>query len=195
MRRHSVIFFLLFFLHTFSYAQNDTCDIDIPEICASAPLQSYPASISGTAWAPGASFSCPGSGAITMNPTFYFFEIGATGDFTMTMDPIDPFTGALLFAPSDLDYICWGPFTSPVTACSQLQVPNRFDCSYSSAVSETVTIPNAQAGDFYVLLVSNYAQGTNIPPDANINFTASTSVQGVNPLGGGGFAGLNFKHY
>lgn len=191
MNRHSVIFFLLFFLYSFSYAQNDTCDIDIPEICASAPLQSYVASTSGTAWAPGASFSCPGSGAITMNPTFFFFEIGATGDFSMTMDPIDPFTGALLIAPSDLDYICWGPFTSPVTACSQLQVPNRFDCSYSPAVSETVIIPNAQAGDFYVLLVSNYAQGTNLPPNANIEFTASTSVQGVNPLGGGGFAGAN----
>ncbi len=191
MKGKSILFFILIFIYTFSFAQSDSCDINIPEICASAPLQTYPANTSGTAWAPGASFSCPGTQPITMNPSFLFFEIGATGDFSMTINPIDPFTGALLVAPSDLDYICWGPFTSPVNACTQLQVPNRFDCSYSQAVSETVTIPNAQAGDFYVLMVSNYAQGTNIPPDANLQFTASTSASGVNPLGGGGFAGAD----
>ena len=192
MKGKSTIFFILIFTYTFSFAQSDSCDINIPEICASAPLQTYAASTSGTAWAPtGSYFSCPGIGQLTMNPSFYFFEIGATGDFSMTIDPIDPFTGALLIAPSDLDYVCWGPFTSPATACTQLQGPNQFSCSGSNATSETITIPNAQAGEFYVLLVSNYAQGTNIPPDANIQFTASTSVSGVNPLGGGGFAGAD----
>ena len=99
----------------------------------------------------------------------------------MTIDPIDPFTGALLVAPSDLDYICWGPF-SPANACTQLQVPNRFIVVVSRAASETVTIPGAIAGEFYVLLVSNYAQGST-PPNANIEFTASTSVPGVNDSG------------
>ena len=190
MKRILLLFFIIF-SYTFSYAQSDSCNIYIPEICASHFPTEYPASTNGIAWAAGASFSCPGTQPITMNPSFFFFEIGATGDFSMTIDPIDPFTGNLLIAPSDLDYICWGPFASPATACTQLQVPNRFACSYSPNASETINIPNAQAGEFYILLVSNYAQGTNIPPDANIQFIASTSVVGVNPLGGGGFAGAD----
>ena len=191
MKRILLLFFIIFSYIVVS-AQSDSCDMFIPEICASASVQAYPASTTGTAWAPGASFSCPGTQPITMNPTFLFFEIGATGDFSMTIDPIDPFTGALLASPSDLDYICWGPFSSMTNACSQLQAPNRFDCSYSSAASETVTIPGAVAGDFYILMVSNYAQGTNIPPDANLEFTATTTAAGMNPLGGGGFAGADY---
>ena len=127
-----------------------------------------------------------------MNPSFFFFEIGATGDFSMTIDPINPLNGQLLAAPSDLDYICWGPFASAVNACTQLQVPNRYSCSYSPNASETVTIPGAIAGEFYILLVSNYAAPGDTPPDANIEFTASTSVQGMNPLGSGGFAGSDY---
>ena len=194
MKRKATILFLLIFSYTCSFSQSDSCNIDIIEICASAPLQSYVANTSGTAWAPAgppaASFSCPGVGPLSMNPSFLFFEIGATGDFTMTIDPIDPFTGALLSSPSDLDYVCWGPFTS-VNACTQLQVPNRYSCSGSSAASETITIPGAVAGEFYILLVSNYAAIGSTPPDANIQFTASTSVAGVNPLGSGGFAGAD----
>jgi len=194
MKRILLLFFIIF-SHTFSFAQSDSCDINIPEICASHSLFEYPASTSGTAWAPAgppaASFSCPGVGQQSMNPSFLFFEIGATGDFTMTIDPIDEFTGLLLSSPSDLDYVCWGPFSS-VNACTQLQVPNRYSCSGSGAASETVTIPGAIAGEIYILLVSNYAAIGSAPPNANIKFTASTSVPGINPLGGGGFAGSDY---
>jgi len=190
-----LLLFLIIFSYTFSFAQSDSCDINIPEICASHSLFEYPASTSGTAWAPAgppaASFNCPGVGQQSMNPSFLFFEIGATGDFTMTIDPIDEFTGLLLSSPSDLDYVCWGPFSS-VNACTQLQVPNRYSCSGSGAASETVTIPGAIAGEIYILLVSNYAAIGSTPPNANIKFTASTSVPGVNPLGGGGFAGSDY---
>ena len=190
MKRILILFFIIFTC-TFSFAQSDSCNIDIPEICASAPLQSYIANTSGTAWAPfGTYYTCPVIGQLTMNPSFLFFEIGATGNFTMTIDPIDPFTGALLIAPSDLDYVCWGPFIS-ADACTELQGQNQFSCSGSPAASETVTIPNAQAGEFYILLVSNYATTGTTPPSANIQFTASTSIAGANPLGGGGFAGAD----
>jgi len=190
MKRILLLFFIIF-SYTFSYAQSDSCDIFIPEICASHSPFAYPASTSGTAWAPGASFICPGVGQLSMNPSFLFFEIGATGDFTMTIDPIDQWTGTLLSSPSDLDYVCWGPFSS-VNACTQLQIPNRYSCSGSGAASETITIPGAIAGDIYILLVSNYAAVGSTAPAANIEFTASTSVTGMNPLGGGGFAGSDY---
>ena len=81
MKRILLLFFIIF-SYTFSFAQSDTCDISIPEICASHSLFEYPASTSGTAWGPaGSSFSCPGVGQLSMNPSFLFFEIGATGDF------------------------------------------------------------------------------------------------------------------
>jgi gliding motility-associated-like protein len=191
MKRILLLFFIIF-SYTFSFAQSDTCDINIPEICASHSLFEFPASTSGTAWAPiGTYFTCPAVGQLTMNPSFFFFEMGSTGDFTMTIDPIDEFTGQLLSSPSDLDYVCWGPFSS-ANACTQLQGPNQFSCSGSSAASETLTIPGAIAGEFYVLLVSNYAAIGSTPPNANIEFTATTSIAGVNPLGGGGFAGSDY---
>lgn len=75
MKGKLTLFLLLIFTYTFSFAQSDSCDISIPEICASAPLQTYAASTSGTAWAPGASFSCPGTQPITMNPSFLFLKL------------------------------------------------------------------------------------------------------------------------
>ena len=85
----------------------------------------------------------------------------------------------------DVDFVAWGPFATPDSNCENLDTdcvgvcpnnndfsdPNntdgRFyidnrdntniiDCSWSGSSVESFTIPNAQAGEFYVLLVSNW---------------------------------------
>jgi len=190
MKRISLPFLLLFIYSSLS-AQVGTgpytdCSSLIPEIC---PGGSYPASISGTATAPGASFDCPGSTPITGQPAFFFIEVGTAGDFDLEIAPVDPFTGLPLL--NDLDFIAWGPFSSTANMCTQLQAVNRVDCSYSSAFIEYCNITGANVGDIYVIEVSNW-DGSGTPNPCNIQFTAVTTWGGIeNPFTGGGYAGIS----
>tara|TARA_B100001758_G_C18416180_1_gene619921 strand:+ start:2813 stop:6766 length:3954 start_codon:yes stop_codon:yes gene_type:complete len=190
--------FLLLFVYTNIFPQVGTgpvsnCLFPIPEIC---PGGSYPASTSGTATAPGASFVCPGGSPITLNGAFFYFEVGTAGDIDLVMDPVDPFTGALLPPPQDLDFICWGPFNSTAVMCTQLQAVNRVDCSFSTATSETCNITGANVGDIYVIEVSNWASSGTTPNACNIQFYADTTNGGIeNPFVSGGFAGANATIY
>ena len=182
--------FLLLFIYNNISAQVGAgpatdCTSSIPEIC---PGGSYPASVTGTATAPGASFACPGTTPITGQPAFFFIEIGTAGNIDLVIDPVDPFTGALL-TTNDLDFIAWGPFTSTANMCTQLQAVNRIDCSFSNASSEMCNIVGANVGDLYVIEVSNWhTSGT--PDPCNIQFSTNTTAGGIsNPFAGGGFAG------
>ena len=92
------------------------------------------------------------------NPAFYFFRIGQSGTLNIEMHS----TPAV-----DIDFDCWGPFTDMNTACNQLSCSNMVDCSYSTAATETCHITNAQTGQIYVLLITNYSNST-----CNISFQA-----------------------
>ena len=184
--------FLVLFIYSSLSAQTGAgpatdCTSSIPEICLGG---SYPASISGTATAPGASFACPGTSPIIGQPAFFFFEVGMAGDIDLVMDPVDPFTGAILNL-SDLDFIAWGPFSDTANMCTQLTAFNRIDCSYSSLASETLNVVGANVGEIYVIEVSNW-DGAGMPDPCNIQFSADTTSGGIdNPFIGGGFAGAN----
>ena len=60
----------------------------------------------------------------------------------------------------DVDYIAWGPFAQGDDLCdyNQLQQSNQIGCSYSAAPIENFSITNAQTGEIYVLLITNYNQ-------------------------------------
>jgi hypothetical protein len=135
--------FLLLFIYTFSSAQvgigpETDCTSSIPEIC---PGGSYPASVTGTASAPGADFTC-GTNDIDEQPAFFYFEAGVTGPLTMQIDPTDPFTGAVLTNPQDLDFMCWGPFNSTAIMCNGLTSSNLITCSFSPGATENCILPN-----------------------------------------------------
>ena len=186
MKRILLLFLLLFAFYDISAQAGSgpatDCTSSIPEIC---PGGSYPASVAGIASAPGASFSCTvgGTNTIEEQPSFFYFEAGVTGPLTMQIDPTDPATGAILFNPQDLDFMCWGPFSNTATMCNGLTATNLITCSYSPGATEYCILPNVIAGQFYVILVTNWSSGT--PADCNIQFTPDTS------LAGGGFAGAN----
>ena len=97
-------------------------------------------------------------------------QVGNSGNITINM----------YSTPSeDIDFACWGPFTSPTAPCTaQLTAncspcytgcPNNTmnpsfypsgnltDCSYSTSWNETCHIPNAIAGQWYILLITNYS--------------------------------------
>lgn len=95
------------------------------------------------------------------NPTYFSLTIEQTGAIDFTLDNT---------ANVDIDFILWGPFNSIAAAglaCDSMGQGNQWgdvaDCSYSGSGQEPVSIPAAQAGEIYILMVTNYANtATNI---------------------------------
>ncbi|MBU3658753.1 MAG: hypothetical protein FGM14_02695 [Flavobacteriales bacterium] len=98
----------------------------------------------------------------TPNPTWFYLNISQAGSVMLNLSQT-----ALSGQGLDVDYIVWGPFASPssITGCSTGNFPTGpiASCSYSANFNETATIQNAQVGQTYVLLVTNFSnQAGNI---------------------------------
>jgi hypothetical protein len=78
----------------------------------------------------------------------------------------------------DIDFALWGPFASITGVCSQL-TGAPISCSYSTAATETASIGNAVAGQYYVLVITNFSnQATNI----TFNQSGGTATTNCNIL-------------
>lgn len=96
-------------------------------------------------------FGCLGS---AFNPTWFYIPVSISG--SLLFEIIQGVTMGT--ANLDVDYVCYGPFTDPHAACLSMLTPNNIvGCSYSSAAIETLNIPNAVAGQYYILMVTNYS--------------------------------------
>ncbi|SCY07072.1 T9SS type B sorting domain-containing protein [Flavobacterium caeni] len=98
------------------------------------------------------------------NPAWYFLEVDIPGNINLeieqTTGPNGTGTGL------DVDYAIWGPFSNAAAACADftqgtcagdhLCFGNVIDCSYDPAAIETATIPNAQVGQIYMVLITNF---------------------------------------
>ncbi|PWH86929.1 T9SS type B sorting domain-containing protein [Brumimicrobium oceani] len=76
----------------------------------------------------------------------------------------------------DVDFAVYGPYTSVSAGCPITGSTPTVDCSYSAASVENIDIPNAQAGDVYIILITNYngSAGTiSLTPNANNPSTAT----------------------
>jgi gliding motility-associated-like protein len=96
----------------------------------------------------GGIYGCLGS---TPNPVWYYMQVANPGNIQITINQVS--NGG---TPIDVDFIAWGPFSSLAAGCGSLSTSNDVDCSYSTAATEVVDIPNAQAGQFYILLMTNF---------------------------------------
>lgn len=110
---------------------------------------------------PGNDYDCFGS---SPNPTWYYMEVGQSGNLDFSLS-----------APQDIDFIIYGPFadlTAAQNGCNSYGNggvgANVIDCSYSATNMETPSIPNAQQGEIYVLLITNYA---GVVQDVNFSQT------------------------
>lgn len=106
---------------------------------------------------------CLGS---TPNPTWFYLPVSASGNISLLVKQGNI---APNYNNQDVDFICWGPFTNPT--CTGLYdypdgntaLPNNIvDCSYSGAATEQVDIPNAIAGQYYMLQVTNFSNQTGL---------------------------------
>jgi uncharacterized repeat protein (TIGR01451 family) len=103
----------------------------------------------GTTIESGNDYDCLGS---QPNPTWFFLKTQTAGNIELSLS-----------APNDIDFIVYGPFddmTELVSLSGQHGVSAQspvVDCSYSATNVETVTINGMLAGQYYLLLVTNYA--------------------------------------
>jgi gliding motility-associated-like protein len=86
------------------------------------------------------------------NPTYYYLQIQNSGSIQITINQTNTNgTGV------DVDFVVWGPFNSLAATCTGISAANIIDCSYSTAATEVVDIPNAVAGQYYLFLVTNFS--------------------------------------
>ena len=126
---------------------------------------SFPASTGTTAQA-GPNYGCLFS---QPNPAWYYLQVQNSGTFNITMSNSGNF---------DIDFALWGPFSTLTNVCNNL-TGTPISCSYSSAATETASIPNAVAGQFYVLVITNFS---NQPTNISFSQTGGTGTTNCNIL-------------
>jgi len=115
--------------------------------------------------------ACGGSGSLgnngslgsTPRPAWFYYTIGRTGPINLNLQQFNASNTGI-----DVDFALWGPFPNNNLGniCNSLSgFPgstytgpcNLVDASYSSTFNETIHIPNAQVGQVYLLLVTNFS--------------------------------------
>jgi hypothetical protein len=104
----------------------------------------------------GPDYGCLGS---EPNPAWFFLQVDQTGDLEFQIVQNTAFNGDgnPIGDGLDVDFIVYGPFND-IESCGDLTAANTVDCSYSAAAIEDMNLPNAQAGDIYIVLITNFNQ-------------------------------------
>lgn len=136
-----------------SFAQGNDCASADP-FCTGTTY-TFPNNSTGTGAGTGPQAqSGPNYGCLltTPNPVWYYMEILDPGNIQITISQTNSSgTG------TDVDFICWGPFASQTGNCGNLTASNRVDCSYLTATTEVCNITGALTGQYYLLMLTNYA--------------------------------------
>ena len=131
---------------------------------------------------PANNYDCLGS---SPNPAWFFMEIANGGAMDIEIEQTD--AGGLGL---DVDFILYGPYTSLANAqseCGNLGTNSAsdynfvVDCSYSGAAIETANITNAQTGEVYVMLITNFSGNAGEISFNQTGGSASTNCNVLNP--------------
>ena len=142
---------LLLTLALASYAQDNSHYVDAVQICADGVTQ-FPLTVGLENAEAGPDYNCL---YIQPNPAWFFVKMEEPGDVIININVQS--NGFF-----DVDFCCWGPFGALPESSEALTRDKVVDCSYDTSPA-TCTIPStAQAGEYFVLLVTNYA---NLPGD------------------------------
>ncbi|MBL7913370.1 MAG: gliding motility-associated C-terminal domain-containing protein [Bacteroidia bacterium] len=157
-----IILLLLMFVCLYSNAQT-TCNTAQPFCAGGTSGVTFPASTNQPDAFP-TSYNCLGS---TPNPAWYYLQVSTSGNIDLYIAG----TGN-----QDVDFICWGPFTTFSTICNNLSsTTNVVDCSYSSSPTETCNIVGAIAGQYYMVLITNFSNVVQNIQFNQIGGTGSTN--------------------
>ncbi|MEJ7611156.1 MAG: hypothetical protein WKF88_08265, partial [Ferruginibacter sp.] len=110
----------------------------------------YPSVTNQPSLGGGGVYGCLGT---TPNPTWFYMQVSSPGNLVFQVSQVNTAGTGI-----DVDYAAWGPFTSQADGCTQIAAANitPISCSYSTAPIETITIPNALVGQFYIVLITNF---------------------------------------
>ena len=153
-RTYLIIFLFLYLLNSvFLFSQGDACDTAEP-FCAGSDSLVFE---NGTTQTDLGEINCL---ANSPNPAWFYLKIAQSGDLDLE---IKQGNNPPNYNNLDVDFICWGPFSEP--NCSDLfdystgtSVSNNvIACSYSTDAIENFVIPNAQVGEYYMVLVTNFS--------------------------------------
>ncbi|KAF2512911.1 T9SS type A sorting domain-containing protein [Flavobacterium arcticum] len=166
---------LLLFAMTFmsiTYAQNNnTLCSDAQALCG-ALGNPFINTINSDPAMPGPEYGCLGN---EPNPYWFYIPVSDDGVLSFFLSQ-ESFEGN----PIDIDFICYGPFSSLAESCNNLDLDHIIDCSYSAAATETATIPNAQAGEYYIMMVTNFSnQAGLITIDIEEETTGAIDCTGI----------------
>jgi gliding motility-associated-like protein len=104
--------------------------------------------------------------ASSPNPYYFTVQVATSGPINFLLTQSTTPGGA----PNiDVDYAAWGPFANQPAACTAIGEPitlapgigvpvtQQTGCSFSAASTETLNIANAVAGQYYIILITNFS--------------------------------------
>jgi len=181
MRLKNFILLIMFFAGITNAIAQNSCATALP--FSTGTVYNFPAGVNAPAAPPagdpGPKYGCLGS---EPNPAWYYLKVCTPGNIEIYMYGTNN---------HDVDFACWGPFTSPTSPCllgltagsptpthsvagpsANYPSANMIDCSYDAQFQEWCYIPNAIVGKYYILLITNYSNQAQ-----NINFSQSNAGQ------------------
>lgn len=103
----------------------------------------------------------------TPNPAWFYLNMQTSGNIDIFIEQTD-FNGNGL----DVDFALYGPYTSLAAGCANIGPGTiAIDCSFSPNDTETANITNGVAGEYYILLTTNYSD-----EPGQINYSQSGGV-------------------
>lgn len=162
----------ILFISSANFAQ-DSCLTAVEYCTGTAPSFNMPTGVTAPT---GPSYGC----LLTQHsPYWWYFRCTTAGymDFTMSAT-----AGG---SSDDIDFIVWGPFTDLSGACgSGLDASHIIDCDYTTGTLDTITVPSAILGDYYVVMLSNFAEQPSVVTYSQMTGPgqASCIVTGINEL-------------
>lgn len=135
--------------------------------------------------------ACLGS---TPAPVWYYMRVEHPGNLTIHIQQHSIYSSMGL----DVDFACWGPFTANTasefidnlccgvynlhtsshpsnTSTSYYPYGNLVDCSYDPDPTEYCHITNAQTGQYYLLLITNYSESRGIISFSSTSTSTATT--------------------
>ena len=88
------------------------------------------------------------------NPVWYYLQIQNPGNLNINISQTDAFGFGI-----DIDFDLWGPFSNLSAGCAAVAAGTApsIDCSFSPAFTEQANIVGATAGQYYILLLTNFS--------------------------------------
>ncbi|MGY5847944.1 T9SS type B sorting domain-containing protein [Salegentibacter sp. HM20] len=154
--RHNLFILLFLFLPLLVVAQGSSCGTLEPFCAGGEELvfaNSNPQNSSIAFAEPGPDYGCLFEQPY---PAWFYLQIENDGDLEFRISQFENRDGSGL--QIDVDFVVWGPFNRNEEYCdnSQLSAANIIDCSFEPFAVEEMSIPGAQSGEVYIVIITNY---------------------------------------